>query len=450
MSLSDPETVIALSSGHRSRSRATRVFAVVAVVFFVAILFAFLHKGENSEWHSAYTSAARLMRDGTRIHERHGMYSYPPAMAMLSVPLADLSVRTSLAVWWAINVVATCVTVACAWQLAGGLPLAGIAKPWGRVLSIGLALGARFIVAPLEHQQFDMVIAALALSGCVALWRGKSLRAGALLGAAAAMKCTPLLFAPYLLWRRQPAACAALVVVAWGLNVFPDVVFPQSSGGSYLDDWVHTFLVDVKNEAPGVWHTDLMQNQSLAGLFNRGLRFGWPTSLVELAGSVSPRTDAWLRALTYGTALALLATSAWRYGGPWRRPTTVEDSALRPLAWSQLQLGIECSAVFALMLLLSPMSGKAHFVVLLPACFIIARDMVERPTPWRYAMLVGMLLCGPLTTKSLVGKTLGDLTLAWSLPTWFALLALVSMWRVCGRVDEQAKSGPATRLARAA
>jgi len=100
-----------------------------------------------------------------------------------------------------------------------------------------VTLAERFFVSPLENRQFDMVIAALLFAGCYQLWRGHDLTGAAWLGASAAMKDTPLLFAPYLLWRGKLKAACLLIVVAVFLNLLPDLLWPQTRGHLYLADW---------------------------------------------------------------------------------------------------------------------------------------------------------------------------------------------------------------------
>lgn len=71
---------------------------------------------------------------------------------------------------------------------------------------------------------------------------------------------------------------------------------------------------------------------------------------------------------------------------------------------------------------------QAHEPVLLLPAFILARLAVERRPPWLHGILAALLITGPLTAKGLIGRELGSLTLAWGLPTWFALVSLVSIW----------------------
>ncbi len=94
------------------------------------------------------------------------------------------------------------------------------------------------------------------------------------------------------------------------------------------------------------------------------------------------------------------------------------------------------------MLLLSPMSSKSHYVVLLLPSLLIARTIVERRSrPLRW-LLIPLIVCGPLTTKGLIGKPLGDLTLIWGLPIWYVLISLAGIWMVLAAVRAAAAAEP--------
>lgn len=408
-----------------------RSVLIAAGIFFAAMIWPFVRRGENSEFIVCYVRAAQRMQARERIHrDEMTAYAYPPAMAMFSMPLARLSTTPCLAAWYAINVAATIVVVAGAWRLMGGPSLARLHGAWAAVFWLAVLLAFRFVSAPMENQQFDTVIAALLLIGCLHLWRGRDLQGAAWLGAAAAMKCTPLLFAPYLLWRGRVKAACLMAVVAVGLNRLPDFFWPQPDGQSYLGDWAATFLVKVGRSAPGVWDSDLVLNQSLSGLFNRFAQSGLALSADQLPTGMAvlaPETVSWIRWLTYGASLLLLVAVAWRMGSPGRSWASESADDSPPLDWSRLQLGVEASAVFCLMLLLSPMSSKAHYVVLVLPALMFSRAVVEGRRLLR-AFVPLLIVAGPLTSKGLTGKALGDLTLAWGFPTWYVLAAL---WGMC-------------------
>ncbi|HUY32469.1 MAG TPA: glycosyltransferase family 87 protein [Pirellulales bacterium] len=404
--------------------------------FFLAYAAAFVAKGEQSEWYDVFVLAARRMQRGEPLQDFPSNYTYPPAMAMLATPLCHLSASVSLAAWYLVNVVAAVAVVTCAWGLAGGPPLWRLPPRWQSVFWIGLLLGGRWFVAPLEHQQFDMVIAALLLAGCRAGQNGRQRLGAVLIGVSASMKCVPLLFAPYLLWRGKPQAALLVVAVAVGINLLPDLFFPRSDGGLHWVAWAQVYLLAPARVAPGGWLTDPLQNQSLAGLFDHLFRFGLPVSTALIHGvELPPGAALPMRWLTYATAAVLTAYSVWRCGSPWRPLAPAAAPSPAPANWNQVRTGVEAAIVVCLQLLLSPMTGKAHFVVLLLPCFLFARQLVERTTRARLALLAALLVCGPLTTKGLTGMTLGDLTLAWSVPTWFILGLLWAMWSLLATIQ---------------
>ena len=408
---------------------------LLAVVFLAYSAALFQSKGERSEWNECFVRASRHMLAHEAIHraDEGWEYSYPPSMALLAAPLAGFSTTGSLLGWWAANVVAAGAWFVCSWRLAGGPGLLRVPAVWCLILAVGFITSVRWSLTTLEHQQFDLVIAALLMGGCYLLWRGQSLGCGALIGAAAAMKCTPLLFAPYLLWRRKPGAALLLVVVAVGLNVLPDLLLPQAGGGSYLVDWVRFVRNELGPSAPGTWRSDLLLNQSLAGFFNRLARFGLPLSTAALqAEPVAAWTIPWLRLATYGTGLLMLAVSAWRVGKAWQPPQIVSAREPLPIDATRLRVGWEASVVVCLMLLLSPMSSKAHYVVLFLPCLMLARQLVEQPSTAIRVIHLLLLVCGPLTLKGLTGKPLGDLTMAWGLPTFFVVVAWFGACRALG------------------
>jgi hypothetical protein len=402
---------------------------VAAIAFFLGVAVVFMGNLERSEWRVCFVRAALRLQAGEKIHVVESFaYAYPPAMAMLAVPLADLPPRLGMFGWYLVNVLATSVAFLSAWRLAGGPALVRLPRPWQAVLWGSLLLSGRFFVAPLAHQQFDMVIAALLLAGCCRIWRGHDLSGAALIGASAAMKCTPLLFFPYLLWRGKLRAAVLLVAVAVGLNLLPDLLWPQAAGDLYLADWVRTFLGVVAHEAPGTWHADMLQNQSLAALFGRIAEFGWPWSAPDPTALVAPAPAAALRLAVYATGLLLLGVTAWIFGSPGRPAATVPRQTGQPVPFDCLRTGTEAAALLCLMILLSPMSSKSHYVVMILPALLIVRAVVEGRSRGLRWLLLPLVVCGPLTAKGLIGKSLGDLTLVWGLPTWYALISLAGLW----------------------
>jgi len=142
-----------------------------------------------------------------------------------------------------------------------------------------------------------------------------------------------------------------------------------------------------------------------------------------------------------------LGTTAWSFGRCGEVETTGESPRSSTIAFPRFAW--ECSAVLCLMLLVSPMSSKAHYVVLILPCFLVAKLAVERRSGWVLVLLGVLAVTGPLTAKGLIGREWGDATLDWNFPTLFAAALLVSCWlmlrrdRQLLRRDRQPQSGTA-------
>lgn len=427
---------------------------LAAIVFFALYSGTVLRRGRTNLWFDCYYQAAgRMMARQSIHHIERDAYAYPPFMALASIPLAQLPGMSSLVGYYALNAIAGACAIALAWRLAGAPSLTGLPRRWWVVLVAGLVIGFRYLLAPLDNVQPDLVLAALVMFGVWQLWHGRDLRAAVWLGVATAMKCTPLLFAPYLVWRGRPRAALLLVAVAVGLNMLPDRLFPQTSGRSYLSDWRETFLGGVANSAPGDWHSDLVLNQSLGGLVQRYYRWGLATNWRELAASQAPLDAGTARSLqltVLGIGAALVALTAWGCGRPFRRAVSLTPQSQPPIAWSLQRTPIEAGAVVTLMLLLSPMSGKAHYAILFLPIFLICRLHSDERGLGVRLVAIALWLTGPLVAKDLLGKTLGDLLLAWGVTTWFAIFCLLGMGLAMARcrreeaADTPARSEPRT------
>lgn len=431
----------------------------------------FLTSPERTEWAWVYRRAALRMQAGEPVNVIEPVaYSYPPAMAMLTVPLSNCSPRLGAVGWLAVNSAALAVLMVACWRLCGGpRPFSPISGGWMLVFAGAMLLNLRYTIAPLQHQQFDLVIAALVVGGCWALGAGRKVAAGISLGAATAMKCTPLLFFPWLLWRRQWLPAALLLAVGFGLNLLPDVLFPQQNGRLYVQDWLESFAAAPARHGPGEWFTEPSQNQSLSGTMARW--FGRSESAIlpskddrrqpENGGAVSLNSKRLilLRALVYGTDLLLILVTLAACGRPfqplglkpveqpnenstgdrsWPGPS---QSGRRQWPHPTLQLAVEASAVCCLMLLLSPMTGKAHFVLMLLPCFVLIRAALIDQDRRLWPVIGLMAIAGPLTTKGVWGRDLGGAMLDWGMPTLYLALGLAGSWLAVRHVDQPVMAG---------
>jgi hypothetical protein len=388
------------------------------------VLGVYLGKRSDSEWESVYLLAAQHLRQGEYIYHAQDGYLYPPFTAWAAQPFTAMSPLGQRVTWVVINLIAVVAILRWAWRLAGGSSLEGQRRvpPHEHAAAVlGTLCGLPYLHNCLVHQQTDVLLAALLLGGCVLLAQARSLAAAACFGLAAAVKCTALLWVPYLVWRRQFGAAAILLGVAVGVNLLPDLVSRPSSGRTWLTEYAVQFLHPLTQATtyPGTWGSDILYNQSLAGAGQRWLARtwefgteGWTSRMRE-----EPPHPAVVRAAVYAVQAGLLLLVFLVCRRPFQRLDDMSDGRAR--------LVLECSLVLLLMLLLSPMSSKAHFGVLVLPGLCLARRIVATSCRWLGAIFFGALILGLISNKDPIGDQLYSLTLWYGFTTWQTLLLLL-------------------------
>jgi hypothetical protein len=409
-----------------------RPYTALAAACLAGLSVSFLRRTQT-EWEDVFVRAARVLWAGGDLYAPGSAYTYPPFMAFAALPFAALPDRVGGVAWLLLNMVALVALVRWAWRLAGGAALEGGGRPAGwrehAAALLGLACGLPYLQNCLAHHQTDIVLGALVMGGCLLLARSRWYAGAGCLGLAAACKCTPLLFAPYLLWRGRRKAAVVLVAVAAGVNLLPELVSRPPSGTPRLAEFAARFLRPLAraDHYVGTWASDVVYNQSLAGAGQRWLATSWSWAggdcLVHPRPGVHPLA---LRAAVSGSALLLLAGSLWACGAPLRKVEARAGEAVPRLAW-------ECGVVVLLMLLLSPMSSKAHFGVLVLPGFCLARARLSWGDWRRRWLLLPAVLLALLANKDPLGPGLYTLTLWYGSVTWQTVLLLLGCCLVLSR-----------------
>ena len=269
---------------------------------------------------SVYQYGGRLVFDGLPLYgsrdpATHLRFTYPPFAAVAMVPLAPLPGWLATAVWTAASVGALAAVIVVA-----GRALGRTVSGWSLAL---LTVGALALEPVWQNLTFGQVNLLLMLALLVDLVRPDRRWSGVLVGIAAGVKLTPLVFVVLLVLagRRMAAGRALLafaVTVAIGFAVIP---------GSARTYWTHNLV-----KAGRIGPPELAHNQSVFGLLTRLLDGPPPTLL-------------WL-AVAGPLALAVVALGAvW-----WRRGDRVLGASLAAMA----------------MLLASPVSWSHHWVWAVP------------------------------------------------------------------------------------
>jgi hypothetical protein len=379
---------------------------------------------QDNEWEKVFVPAAARLQAGDDLYLPGAAYLYPPFTAWATIPFVGLSHAAGRFVFVGINLACVAFVLRAAWHLAGGGRPSTARELWTAIL--GGSCGIFYIHNCLVHQQTDLFIAALLLGACLALIRGRSILAATGFGIAAAMKCTPLLWAPYLLWRRRPLAAAWLVTVALGVNLLPELVNRPAAGGTWLGVFASRYLAPLTNRehVPGSWGSEIVYNQSLAGAAQRWLMTEphWTDVDCTIEKTDSKVSPAAVRALLLASEGLLALVAAWILARPFQRAANANCEVL------------EFSVVMLFMLLLSPMSSMAHFGVLVLPGFCIARRVWNSADRVLMALLLGAIAAALASNKDLLGGRLYTVAL------WGGCVMLNTLFLLAACLRELARS----------
>ena len=331
----------------------------------------------SGDWIPVYVEAARRLLAGEDIYNGIG-YAYPPFMAMIATPFVFLPPLAIRVAFFAMCALCTVIMVRAAWRIAAG-PAIDDPQPWGRqewaIFLFGLLCGGPYILNTFNVQQSDLLIGALLIGGCLQLLHGRQVSGGVLVGLAAACKMTPLLFCPYLLFRRQWVAGILVGAVALAVNLLPNLVSTPPQGGLWLTHWIAGSVVQGSEQTLGAVSSRMraLTNLSLSGtthrVINTGLAFRAGRLEMVERPAVEMRTVV---GIFLGLAAALGAVSF--------AALLIASRAAAPPGWPP-PTAVEYAIIMCLMLLLSPMSSSAHFNILVLPGFCLARTGVRHTQP---------------------------------------------------------------------
>jgi hypothetical protein len=391
-----------------------RPYTILTALFLIAFAIPYAKK-PNSDWALVYLPAAARLEKGEDIYQL--AYTYPPVDAWLMIPLVGMADVPARLIWYAVSVIALILLVRGAWTLSGGGRLEGepLAPRQEHIIAgLGLLASAAFLLDALTNQQNDLIVNALVILGCGQLVRGRGIWAGLWFGLAAGLKCTPLLWAGYMLYRRQWAGALLVPLVAVGINFVPDLTHPPQNSEPRLFKWAEVFLEPMfgKEHKIGTWATEIDFNHSLNGSFTRWLALDresfmrWAENAkVRMArggdiGDPPERMDATtVRTIAYATMLLMvIATFACSLIGDRRFGRHALQAGPDPT-----RQAIEFSLVLILMVLLSPQSSKPHFCTMVLPAFCLARGALAWPSRRILILFMGAIVLGLAANKDLIG-----------------------------------------------
>jgi hypothetical protein len=312
---------------------------------------------------AAFPQAASCLWHGQMLQACDQGFTYPPFFAFLMLPFVPMPMWLRDLVWYGVTLAATIGAFKLSEAIAARSLAAPLPRPelsWLRFFV--LLLSAKLILAVFENQAYDALVLVAVVFGLWALSDDRPLAAGAGLALAAALKATPLIFLPYLLWKRYFAAAAVFVCIYATASLLPDMLFTQAgSQGSLIDGYFSTWLGQVAGPPLGInpagapfvfWDGANILNHSLRGAVGLNIDEAHHRSLFE---AVLAATDGCFMVVV-GTLIALSP----------RRPQSI---------------ALDGSLLLIAMLMLSPMTSRSHYVeLLLPYMTLVALNFRDRRT----------------------------------------------------------------------
>jgi len=384
------------------------VVGVLALAVVVGGLYFARQSGTNPEVYrndfNVYYHAAREVMGGGDPYQ-HSLgdwtpYIYPPLLAELIVPLALLPLPVAAYLWFLIN--ATSI-VAAAWMSArlanGNKEPHSPTTAWRAALTgCAVVLVLRFVLDSLNLGQVNGVVAALAVAHVYLYARDRKALSAIALVVAVSIKLTPALLLLYHIAKLRlkfAIGCAALLVAVTALSFVP---FGPRGTDTFQTFWSRT----VKNEQG--YDFAYSGNQSLRGAIAR--LAGQPNESTASHEGESHRPGDAATLLISIVVLALAVFAAVR--------SRSELAAAAPF--------------FCCLVLLSPLSWKAHYVILiLPAAHLLfkaktsgkARNLID-------VTLAAVFVLFNLTSPHVIGLAAAEWSDAHSLIFAGALLIFIA------------------------
>lgn len=358
-------------------------------------------------------------------------FRYLPIFAILMSPLSLLPIRIAFWIWKLLHITAYTSGLWFSYKIAREKPHSA---KW---MILPFLFTVRLFIQNLQLGQINPIVIGLTIAGVFAWARRKQFTAGLLIALGAAIKFTPIVFLLVFIARREWRAIAAILLAGVVLiGVIPSIVL-----------------------GPGLNIELLRQYFDLEG----GLITD--TDKENIAGQS-------LKALTYRFLTPINAVHQWKHNDPIYVNFTEADPnlvyviyaagcllLLGALAWfahrsrarldDRRTIALVASITTLVMLLISPESRRAHFMVLvLPFTALTYHAIVPFLTQGRrpIAAILSLLAMGAIAipSRGMVGREIANLVDAYCNMGLAALLSFAILWSLTNRaidVDTPPRSG---------
>jgi len=353
-------------------------------------------------------------------------FTYPPFYAFTMIPFTWLEIHTAKIVWYVLSILFVILSLRAAGEIAAPEPgsrfnRSGAGLPTRAVLALAVLLTLRFILSTVDNQQSDLMVLAFSLIGLAVLTERKQFLCGVFLAAAVSLKLTPLLFIPYLLFRRAWLSClclAACLVVFWGI---PELLFPANSGTPLISSWYEIVITKVSpweggtpwTDGGGIWTATSILNQSLPATIYRYLA----AAPIQIHGgqiqvNILDLDPQAVKTVSYILCFALL---------------TISGFVMWKFRKNGKNIAVDLGIVFCLMLLISPQSSKPHFSALLLPHLCLLAVLAKQKNRTLLGLLVCSVILNTVSAEGFIGRHFSDVLEAHGAITGGTLLVWSSL-----------------------
>ena len=389
----------------------------IVLLFVVGIFIADLHRPGDFR---GYVICGEALLRGADIYDDTptNINNWPPFFSFICVPLALLDrVSPSFArgIWMILNFSALLLILDMLARLTYDKPLRLRSQSDGLPLSspsllVPLALILPYLLYHFQYHQVNLIIFAVVLGGLMLQERDREWLGGALLGTAAALKVMPVLFVPYLLYRKRWFVSLSSLATTAALSLSPVLVLGWPRFLHNMETWLALCgrkpwgAGNVNQSLYALW--DRLIGHGIVPFFDRGSFF------MPFSGDPRARL-AWLLSLAVASLLILFAFRG------------------QPPAGS-LSSHLEWSVIFLIASVFGPIGWKHYLVVLLlPYVLLYAawHSPVFDPRIRRTLRTAVMVSFVPavLTSRGLVGRAFSERLETGSVLTFAALVLFATL-----------------------
>ncbi len=222
----------------------------------------------------------------------------------------------------------------------------------GPIAVVTLILASHYIIRDLDDGGPNLVLLALAMGGIYCAWSGQEIAAAGSLGAATAFKATTGIFIPFLLWKRRWRLAVYTTIAAALWVALPILRMGPANWWTHQRQWVISaigFAAGLNQAAARYYGESNSGNQALRPAVMHLVN----TRLAVIPVS-APAVSAIMALILIGIFCGLTVRPyGERLGARWLR---------------------ESSGLVILAVLLAPIAWLQHFVMAIPAIYLIVAD----------------------------------------------------------------------------